>query len=103
MNFAKIENGKVVTIIRAEQDVIDSGVLGDPSTFKQWKRDGSIRSNPAVIGGTYDADQDKFFFPQPFASWTLDANDNWVPPIAKPTDGGHYYWDEEAQAWAVGE
>ena len=35
---------------------------------------------------------DKFYYPRPFPSWTLDSDDNWTPPLAKPK--GHYYWDE---------
>lgn len=97
MNFAKIENGVVVQVFRAEQDVVDSGIFGDPSTIKQFKRDGSIRANAAIIGSTYDADQDKFFYPKPHPSWVLDANDNWVSPVARPArDGQHWRWNEEA-------
>tara|TARA_S200002703_G_C3703228_1_gene215993 strand:- start:50 stop:388 length:339 start_codon:yes stop_codon:yes gene_type:complete len=98
MNFARIEDGKVVAIFRAEQDVVDSGILGDPSTIKQWKRDGSIRANAAVLGSTYDASADKFFYPQPYPSWTLDSNDQWVSPVARPAQEGdaHWRWNEEA-------
>jgi hypothetical protein len=38
-------------------------------------RDGgvaNIRGNYAGIGYTYDADNDVFYSPQPYASWTLD-------------------------------
>ncbi len=92
MNFAKIENGVVVNIFKAEQAEVDKGTFGDPSTVKQYKRDGSIRGNAACIGSIYDADKDKFYFTQPFPSWTLNSDDRWVPPLTKPK--GHYYWDE---------
>jgi hypothetical protein len=91
-NFAKIENGIVTTTFIAEQAEVDKGTFGDASTIKEWKRDGSIRANAAIIGSTYDASADKFYYPKPFASWTLDSDDNWTPPLAKPS--GHYYWDE---------
>jgi|TARA_R100000482_G_scaffold55482_1_gene19887 hypothetical protein len=94
-NFAKIENGVVTNIFIAEQEEVDKGTFGDASTIKEWKRDGSIRANPAIISGTYDSSKDKFYWPQPHASWTLDSNDQWVPPITKPTDKTkHWYWDE---------
>ena len=71
--------------------------FGDASTIKEWKRDGSIRANPAIITGTYDASKDKFYWPKPYASWTLDSNDQWVPPVTRPTDKSkHWCWDEAA-------
>ena len=43
--------------------------------------------------------------PQPFASWTLDACDEWQPPIPRPTDPlperSIYVWREQDQMWAV--
>lgn len=96
-NFAKIENGVVTNIFIAEQSEVDKGTFGDASTIKEWKRDGSIRANPAVISGTYDASKDKFYWPKPHASWTLDSNDQWVAPVTRPTDKSkHWYWDEAA-------
>mgnify|MGYP005992001327 CR=1 FL=1 len=47
--------------------------------------------------------KDKFISPKPFASWTLDSNDDWQPPTARPvTDDGTYHdWNEETQSWDV--
>ena len=56
------------------------------------------RGNYAGIGYTYRADIDAFVPPQPYASWTLDANVQWQPPIAMPTDG-MYTWDEATTSW----
>jgi hypothetical protein len=33
----------------------------------------------------YDSTKDKFISPQPFASWSLDSNDDWQAPITYPT------------------
>lgn len=57
------------------------------------------RGNYAGIGYTYRADIDAFVPPQPYASWTLDSNVVWQPPVAMPTDGKIYSWDEESQTW----
>lgn len=59
------------------------------------------RGNYAGIGYTYRSDIDAFVPPQPYASWTLDSNVVWQPPVAMPTDGGMYSWNETNQAWEV--
>ena len=59
------------------------------------------RGNYAGIGYTYRADIDAFVPPQPYPSWTLDANAQWQPPVAVPTDGGMYSWDEATTAWVL--
>jgi hypothetical protein len=59
------------------------------------------RGNYAGIGYTYRAEIDAFVPPQPFPSWTLDINTQWQPPVAMPTDGNMYNWNETNQAWEV--
>ena len=56
------------------------------------------RGNYAGIGYTYRSDIDSFVPPKPYASWTLDINVVWQPPVAMPTDG-MYLWNEETQTW----
>ena len=68
-------------------------------TWKQTSYNGNIRKNYAGIGYTYNADIDAFVAPQPYASWTLDANAQWQAPTAMPTDGKMYSWNEETQTW----
>ncbi len=58
-----------------------------------------FRKNYAGIGYTYNAVRDAFIPPQPYPSWTLDDNANWQPPLAMPTDGKMYSWDEQTQQW----
>ena len=60
-----------------------------------------FRGNYAGIGYTYRSDIDAFVPPQPYPSWTLDANAQWQAPVAMPTDGGMYSWNETNQAWEV--
>lgn len=60
------------------------------------------RKNYAGIGYNYDAQRDAFIPPTPFASWILDEETClWNPPVAMPTDGGFYTWDEENQTWVA--
>jgi hypothetical protein len=87
--FAKIENNEVSNIIVAEQDFIDT-------------LDGSwISVEPKTIGKgwNYDSDNNVFYPPQPYASWTLDENYEWQPPVARPE--GKCEWDEENTQWIV--
>jgi hypothetical protein len=61
---------------------------------------GNIRKNYAGIGYTYDEERDAFIPPKPFASWVLDEETcQWEAPVAYPTDGELYSWDEDAQDW----
>jgi hypothetical protein len=58
-----------------------------------------FRKNYAGIGYTYRSDIDAFTAPQPYASWTLDANAQWQAPVAMPTDDKMYSWDEATTSW----
>jgi hypothetical protein len=61
------------------------------------------RGNFAGIGYTYREDLDAFIPPQPFPSFILDSNVVWQAPIAMPTDGGMYSWDEATTSWVLNE
>ena len=54
-------------------------------TWKQTSYNNNFRKQYAGIGSTYDPVKDKFISRQPYASWSLDDNDDWKPPIAHPT------------------
>lgn len=73
-------------------------ILGLPGEWRQTSFNGTIRGRFAGIGWRYDADADVFIAPQPFPSWTLDANHDWQPPTPCPTEG-RWYWDEETLSW----
>lgn len=60
------------------------------------------RKNYAGIGFTYDAARDAFIPPKPYPSWILDEDSClWQAPIAQPTDGQFYEWDENALNWVL--
>ena len=54
-------------------------------TWKQTSYNHNFIKQYAGIGYVYDSTKDKFISPQPFASWSLDSNDDWQAPIAYPT------------------
>ena len=67
------------------------------TTFKQTSYNNNFRKQYAGKGYTYDAAKDKFICPQPYASWSLDGNDDWQAPITRPDDEDGtrmYIWDE---------
>ncbi|NDD85967.1 hypothetical protein EB118_25570 [bacterium] len=72
-------------------------ILG--GTWKQTSYNGKIRKNYAGIGYTYRSDIDAFVPPKPFPSWILNANAQWEAPVAMPTDGKMYSWDEDTVSW----
>ena len=115
-HFAKVENGIVTQVIVAEQDFINTGAVGDPSSWVQtsyntrggvhYGQDGqpdggvALRKNYAGIGYTYDAVRDAFYAPKPYTSWVLNETTcYWEAPTAMPTDGKRYTWNEETTSW----
>jgi hypothetical protein len=63
-----------------------------------------FRKNFAAVGYTYDPQRDAFIPPQPFPSWTLNEDTcEWVSPVAFPSDGLLYHWDEATASWVVNE
>ena len=54
-------------------------------TWKQTSYNNNFRKQYAGIGMRYDASKNKFLNPQPYASWSLDSNDDWQAPITYPS------------------
>ncbi len=108
-HFAQVQDGVVQQVIVAEQDFIDSGVLPGTwiqtsyNTFAGKHPEGRpLRKNYAGVGYIYDAARDAFYAPQPFASWILDEETcTWNPPVAYPSGGGKYKWDEPSVSWVL--
>jgi hypothetical protein len=99
-HFAEINSeGVVQRVIVAEQDFINSGLVGDSFNWVQTSYNNNFRKQYAGKGYTYDKSKDKFLAPQPYASWSLDSSDDWQPPTAMPDDDKRYSWDEDTTAW----
>jgi hypothetical protein len=118
--FAQLDDTDTVQkVIRIENDVLGEDMLAFPDTepvgrafiantlglsgeWRQTSFNASFRYNYAGIAYTFDASKGEhgaFIAPQPFPSWTLDADCKWQPPTPMPDDGGIYAWNEEAQEW----
>ena len=126
-SFAKIGlNGRVIEVVSVVNDVIkdSSGVereelgiqfLNELYKWPIWKQTsynthGGIhdnggtpfRKNHAGIGYTYDEDRDAFIPKKPYNSWVLNEQTcNWEAPVAYPTDGQRYKWNEQIQNWEL--
>jgi hypothetical protein len=74
--------------------------LGLGGIWIQTSYNSTIRKNYAGIGMVYDSIRDAFIAPQPYASWILDEETCcWEAPVAYPTDGLMYAWNEELTDW----
>jgi len=115
-HFAKVTDGKVTQVIVAEKEFFDTYVDSTPGEWIQtsyntrggihYGQDGqpdggvALRGNYAGIGYTYDRTNDVFYAPQPYASWVLNNTTwTWEAPVAMPTDGKQYSWDEATKSW----
>jgi hypothetical protein len=120
-HFAKVSNGIVTRVIVAEADFFNNFVDDSPGQWIQTSyntRGGvhyqpntnepsedqskALRKNYAGIGYSYDSTRDAFIPPKPFNSWTLNEDTClWDSPVAYPTDGKLYKWNEEIVNWEV--
>lgn len=69
--------------------------------WKQTSYNGNFRKQYAGVDFVYDESKDKFLLPQPYASWTLDSNDDWQAPVTYPTnrENKNISWDEDNLRW----
>ena len=97
--YAIIESNLVTQVIVADSTFMEQNY--DGQTYRETRVDGSIRNRYAGIGDYYDSTNDVFYYPQPFASWTLDGNYVWQPPVSIPADSDTkiYNWDEDNRQW----
>ena len=119
-HFAKIENGTVTQVNVIDEDYFAEnretrytgtwvqtsyntrgGVHYNPETNEPSEdQSKALRKNYAGIGYTYDTVRDAFIPPKPFNSWLLNEDTClWDAPVAYPTDGKMYTWNEDNQNW----
>lgn len=116
-HFAHIDENNIVDqVIVADQEFINSGAVGDPAQWIQtsyntrggvhYGSDGlpdggdALRKNYAGIGYTYMPDIDAFVAPKPYTSWVLDSQSGeWTAPVAMPSDGKDYTWNDDTGVW----
>jgi len=116
-HFAKLDENNAVLEVHVvnNNDLLQDGIeseakgiqflidwSGGYTNWKQTSYNGNFRKNYAGIGFTYDAQRDAFIPPQPFPSWTLNEDTClWDAPVAYPTDGQRYQWDEATTSWVA--
>jgi hypothetical protein len=118
-HFAEInENNKVTRVIVVHNNELlgangveheEKGIQFCERLFghKNWVQtsyNGNMRYNFAGIGYTWDSENDAFYAPQPYASWSLDENFIWQAPVPYPEDASEdklYEWDEDTLSWKV--
>ena len=103
-----------VGVVGNEHAPVDEGPEGENwcstffggGTWKQTSYNHNFRKMYAGKGYTYDFDRNVFLYPQPYASWSLDDNNDWKAPVANPTNKGpdaenpyDVSWDEDNQRW----
>jgi hypothetical protein len=108
-HFARVNAiGIVEQVIVAEQDYINTLVDGSSWLQTSYNTHGGVhalggtplRKNYAGIGYIYDASRDAFIPPKPYTSWLLNETTClWEAPVAYPTDGNYYTWNEETINW----
>ena len=112
-HFAQLNDQNIVmqVIVVANEELLENGVESEDKGIAfcqsllggQWIQtsyNGNIRKNYAGIGYTYDSGIDAFIPPKPFPSWVLNQTTaQWEAPVAMPTDGKRYSWNEQTQQW----
>ena len=122
-HFAELNNSNEVlrVIVISNEDVAANGgdLHADAETFvttivpygtggvawKQTSYNNNFRKQYAGIGYSYDSSKDMFITPQPYPSWSLDSNGDWLAPVPVPTVteiGGLPVitsWDEPNLQW----
>ena len=125
-HFAEINsNNKVIRVLVAcNQDVANNGGEQSEQAAKAFEKivplsengikwvqtsyNNNFRKQFAGKDYTYDSIKDVFIKPKPFASWSLDNNNDWKAPIIYPNTftinpslPDFYLWNEEAQTWDI--
>ena len=89
--FTSDSHQVVQRVVVVGNDVVPSDMHVDGETWcinffkggiwKQTSYNHNFRKQYAGIGMIYDPVKDKFLTQQPYASWSLDDNDDWKAPI----------------------
>ena len=116
-HFAEIDENNIVTrVLVVNNDILldendneieQKGIeflqsIFSGSNWVQGSYNGNFRKYFPEIDYIWDADNDVFYGPQPFNSWTLDTGSFlWESPVTYPSGSvtgsytGSYQWDED--------
>jgi hypothetical protein len=108
-HFAKVLDGKVIQVIVAEPEYFEAFVDSTPGQWiqtsyntiaNQHPNGTPLRGNFAGVGYIYDRQNDVFYAPQPYPSWTLNKSTwLWEAPVPYPQDGKFHQWNETIKNW----
>ena len=113
-HFAQLNEDNIVTqvIVVHNNDLLDENGIEQESKGQQfctnllggnWVQtsyNATFRKNYAGIGFAYDSVRNAFIPPKPYPSWVLNEDScQWEAPVAYPSDGKFYTWDEETTSW----
>ncbi len=117
-HFAELNENNIVTrviVVHNNEITVDGqelefkgidfceGLFGHRN-WVQTSYNGNIRYNFAGVGYTWDPDNNAFYAPQPYPSWSLNEDYIWEAPVPYPEDASPekiYTWDEENQEWKI--
>ena len=105
-HYAKVENGIVTQVIVAdgvdwcEQNLGGEWVQTSYNTHGGVHSSGKFPIHKNYAGNGYHFDGIGFYAPKPYPSWNFNSTSYlWEPPVAMPTDGELYSWDEATTSW----
>jgi len=112
-HYAEVKNGVVTRVLVVDNSIEDgqkflaeelglggTWVQTSYNTFGGVHKNGGTPLNKNYAGIGYSWDGTGFAAPQPFPSWTLNKETYlWTAPVAMPTDGKPYTWNEDSKSW----
>jgi hypothetical protein len=104
INLIAVHNNELLLDgVENEQKGIDFCNTIKQGRWVQCSFNNRIRKEYPSIGFSYDEIRDEFVRFQPYPSWTLNENNDWVPPKANenPIEGVIYNWDESKLEWII--
>ena len=111
--FTSDSHQVVQRVVVVSNDEVPSDMHADGETWcinffkggiwKQTSYNNNFRKQYCGIGFVYDSTKDKFLSPQPWASWSLNSDDDWQAPVTYPTDttDKKISWDEPNLRWTA--
>ena len=94
-HFVTLDGSNVVTTVNVIADADCEDAEGNESeavgiafcvnlwgagTYKQTSYNHNTRKQFGFTGCTYDATADEYVLPKPYASWTLNSDNDWIAP-----------------------
>lgn len=97
-NYLKVVNGIVTESMIADAEFMKTYRDTSPG---EWIAESDSIRGVGAIGQQYDPQLNAWYQPQPFPSWTFNADTlEWSAPVTPPSeDGKLYLWNEDTKSW----